>query len=156
MKAGKAANKMDLIIRKAGPLDYEEMAMIDEKCFSIPWSAESFYRELTKNKIALYVVAEVGGFVVGYMGLWRVEDEGHITNVAVLPEYRERNIASAMMTVLFETCEKNGITDFTLEVRKSNMPARCLYEKHGFRSEGVRPKYYDDNKEDAVIMWRRR
>lgn len=146
---------MDIVIRRARPLDYEDMAMIDEKCFAIPWTAESFYRELTQNKIAHYVVAEVGGYVVGYMGLWRVEDEGHITNVAVLPEYREQSVASSMMKELFEACGQNGISDFTLEVRSSNMPARCLYEKFGFRSEGVRPGYYVDSKEDAIIMWRR-
>ena len=146
---------MDMIVRRAELLDIEEMAMIDEKCFSVPWSADAFHRELTKNKIAFYIVAEIGGFVVAYAGLWRVEDEGHITNVAVLPEYRGLHIASALLEVMFDTCAREGIVDYTLEVRRSNAPARLLYEKHGFRNEGVRPGYYQDDKEDALIKWRR-
>ena len=146
---------MDMMIRRAELLDIEEMAMIDEKCFSTPWSIDAFHRELTKNKIAFYMVAEIGGFVVAYAGLWRVEDEGHITNVAVLPEYRGMHIASALLEVMFDVCAGEGIVDYTLEVRKSNAPARLLYEKHGFRNEGVRPGYYQDDKEDALIMWRR-
>lgn len=146
---------MDMMIRRADVLDVEEMAMIDENSFSTPWSIDAFHRELTKNKIAFYIVAEIGGLVVGYAGLWRVEDEGHITNVAVLPEYRGMHIASALLEVMFDTCAKEGILDYTLEVRKSNAPARLLYEKYGFRSEGIRPGYYKDDKEDALIMWRR-
>jgi ribosomal-protein-alanine N-acetyltransferase len=146
---------MEYIIRKAIAPDAEVLAMIDQQCLRLPWSKESYYRELTKNKIAMYVVAECGGTVVGYAGVWRVEDEGHITNVAVLPEYQGNRIASALLEEMFGICAKSGIVDYTLEVRVSNAPAICLYEKHGFTSEGIRPKYYRDNKEDAMIMWRR-
>lgn len=103
----------------------------------------------------MYIVAECGGLVVGYAGVWRVEDEGHITNVAVLPEYRGKRIASSLLEEMFDICGKNGIVDYTLEVRVSNFPAISLYEKHGFESEGIRPGYYQDNHEDAMIMWRR-
>ena len=143
------------LIRRAEVLDAEEMAMIDQRCLLLPWSVDSFHRELTKNKIAMYIVAECGGLVVGYAGVWRVEDEGHITNVAVLPEYRGKRIASSLLEEMFDICGKNGIVDYTLEVRVSNFPAISLYEKHGFESEGIRPGYYQDNHEDAMIMWRR-
>lgn len=146
---------MDLIIRKADILDASEMAMIDEASFSLPWSEEAFHRELTKNKIAFYVVAERGGFVVGYAGLWRVEDEGHITNVAVHPSHRGMHIGEALLETIFDATSREGIRHYTLEVRKSNGPAICLYEKFGFKSEGIRPRYYEDNNEDALIMWRR-
>lgn len=146
---------LKLVIRPGQAADAEVMALIDERCFSLPWSLESFYRELTKNKIAIYTVAEDAGTVIGYMGLWRVENEGHITNIAVLPEYRGMHVASALLDEMIEKCARNGIVDYTLEVRAGNVPARCLYEKYGFRSEGVRPGYYEDDKEDALIMWRR-
>lgn len=145
---------MDMIIRKAEILDAAEMAMIDEVSFATPWSEEAFHRELTKNKIAFYVVAERGGFVIGYAGLWRVEDEGHITNVAVHPSHRGMHVGENLLKVLFDVCEKEGIRNYTLEVKKSNAPAICLYEKYGFKGEGIRPKYYE-GKEDAIIMWRR-
>ena len=146
---------MDMIIRKADILDAAEMAMIDRVSFDSPWTEEAFHRELTKNRIAFYVVAERGGFVIGYAGLWRVEDEGHITNVAVHPAHRGMHVGQSLLEVLFDVCEKEGIMDYTLEVKAGNGPAICLYEKYGFTREGVRPKYYE-GKEDALIMWRRK
>ena len=97
---------------------------------------------------------EIAGHVCGYVGVWKILDEGHITNVAVAPEYRRMHIGRAMLETLFEVTGQAGIERYTLEVRASNEPAIRLYEGLGFKSEGIRPGYYEDNGEDAVIMWR--
>lgn len=144
----------DIVIRKAVLSDAEDMAIIDEMSLAIPWTREAFEREIDENKIALYLVAATDEEVIGYIGLWRVADEGHITNVAVAPKYRRMKIASSLMQRMFEVCGEEGIVDYTLEVRVSNFEAQELYKKHGFKPVGVRKKYYSDVNEDALIMWR--
>lgn len=145
----------ELIIRRAEARDVLSMALLDTLCFAAPWSEESFRQEVTGNDLALYLVAETDGTVVGYAGVWAILDEGHITNVAVHPDYRRRGVASALMEVLIKSCEEEGITCQTLEVRPSNQAALALYASFGFQPEGRRKGYYEDNGEDALIMWRR-
>ena len=87
--------------------------------------------------------------------MWKVLNEGHITNVAVHPEFRHQGIGDQLVSELLSLCEKENIDLVTLEVRKSNQNAIKLYEKHGFVAEGIRKAYYQDNKEDAIIMWKR-
>ena len=163
----------DITIRQATAEDAEAIYEIERLCFADPWSLESIRFELEENPAAFYVVAEVegeatddssadglhddttAGLVVGYAGLWWIHDEGHITNVAVRPGYRNRRIGSHIIETLLDHTEGEGINSYTLEVRESNDAARALYEKYGFAVEGVRKEYYRDNKEDAYIMWRR-
>ena len=106
------------------------------------------------NKAALYFCAVTGGKAVGYAGMWKVFDEGHITNIAVHPEFRNAGVGSALIEALISAAKENGITSLTLEVRKSNLPALALYRKYGFRECGIRKSYYTDNNEDAIIMWK--
>jgi ribosomal-protein-alanine N-acetyltransferase len=146
---------MDLIVRQAEEKDIRPMAEMDILCFTIPWSEESFEKEIKENNLAFYIVAEIGGRLVGYAGLWRVANEGHITNVAVHPDFRRRGIGEALVSVLLSHTIKNGIRSHTLEVRASNEPAISLYSKFGFEPAGLRKNYYEDNGEDAVIMWRK-
>ena len=143
-----------MIIREARLSDAWAMAVIDELSSTTPWSVESFEREIEENKIAMYLVAEEDGDIAGYMGLWRVADEGHITNVAVAPKYRRMKVATSLMEAMFEAAGEEGILDYTLEVRVSNAPAQELYRKQGFRGVGVRKDYYFDDNEDALIMWK--
>lgn len=144
----------DVIIRQATPADTDDIYEIERLCFPDPWSRDSVRYELEENERAFYVVAEHSGQVVGYAGLWWIEDEGHITNVAVKPGYRNRHIGQGIIKTLIEHTLSEGIKHHTLEVRKSNWAAIGLYEKFGFEVEGVRPKYYKHNNEDALIMWR--
>lgn len=145
----------DLIIRKAEAKDVLAIEEIEKQCFTVPWSYESLYQDIVENKLAFYIVAELAaGQICGYVGIWKIFDEGHITNVAVAPEYRRKHIARAMLEALFEVTGQAGIERYTLEVRASNEPAIRLYEGLGFKSEGIRPGYYEDNGEDAIIMWR--
>lgn len=146
----------DLIIRKATELDSHEIAQLDKLCFSVPWSERAFETEFQENELAFYVLAQDPdtGKIVGYAGLWLIQKEGHITNVAVHPDWRRKHIGSALVEVLIrESRQLAGIQTFTLEVRKSNSSAIALYKKFGFLEVGIRKGYYEENKEDAVIMW---
>lgn len=133
----------------------DDVVAIDTLSFAVPWSRESFVREVEINNSARYVAAKKDGLIVGYGGVWIIVDEGHITNIATHPEYRGTGIASKIMEALIEICKLEGVLSMTLEVRRSNTPAKNLYAKYGFIEEGVRKNYYSDNKEDAIIMWKR-
>ena len=144
----------DLIIRKAEEKDVLTIEQIEKQCFAVPWSYESLHKDIVENGMAFYIVAEIAGQVCGYVGVWKIFDEGHITNVAVAPEYRRMHIGRAMLETLIEVTGQAGRERYTLEVRAGNEPAIKLYEGLGFKPEGIRPGYYDDNGEDALIMWR--
>ena len=143
-----------LIIRQAEERDIMAIEGLEQVCFSDPWSYESLEHDILNNKLSFYIVAEVEGVVCGYVGIWNIVDEGHITNVAVSPDYRRKHIASNMLDVLIASCQEAGVERFTLEVRAGNEPAKALYAGKGFKEIGVRKGYYQDNGEDAIIMWR--
>ena len=142
------------MIRKMTASDLEQVSTNEAACFSHPWSKAAFADVLSMEE-AVYFVAEVDGQVVGHCGVTNVLGEGYITNVAVLPAYRNRKIGQKLLAALLEAGEMAGISAFTLEVRASNESAICVYEKAGFVSAGVRPVFYDSPKEDALIMWKR-
>ncbi len=117
------------------------------------WSRDSFYSEVN-NKVAKYYTAKIpSGEIVGYAGSWHIVDEAHITTIAVRPDFYRKHIAEALIVKLLEDCYNEFIKYITLEVRVSNIPAISLYEKYGFKSLGTRKGYYQDNNEDALIMW---
>lgn len=145
----------DMIIRLANVDDVPYLAAIDKQCFSDPWSEKSFREEIEEHKLAVYLVAEIDGKVAGYVGMWQIVDEGHITNVAVLPEYRGKHVATAILNVFFTIGKRAKLKSYTLEVRKSNEAAKALYRGFGFKEEGIRKGYYPDNHEDAIIMWKK-
>lgn len=127
-----------------------ELAELDKICFSVPWSEKSFYDE-AENSLASYFVAKEDGRIAGYGGIWLVADEGQITNIAVLPEYRRMGIASGLLERLMECADGKSIV---LEVRESNAAAISLYEKHGFKKAGMRKNFYHSPVENAIIMIR--
>ena len=130
---------------------------VENKSFAVPWTERMFYDEL-KDPLARYVVLldkQNPGNVIAYVGYWKIFDEGHITNVAVHPEWRGKKAATYLMRQMMQLAASEGMKDMTLEVRRSNLAAQGLYTKLGFAVEGVRPNYYEDNGEDALIMWYR-
>ncbi|MGX1433866.1 [ribosomal protein S18]-alanine N-acetyltransferase [Cytobacillus horneckiae] len=133
--------------------DIDDVLKVEHESFSVPWSREAFYNEITKNQFAAYIVIEENGQVIGYSGTWVVTDEAHVTNVAILPQYRGRKLGEAMMKKLMEIASELGAKTMTLEVRVTNEVARKLYRKLGFQDGGIRKNYYTDNQEDALIMW---
>lgn len=145
---------MKVIIREMQEKDLDRVMEIEKKAFSPPWTREAFLLELTKNLLAKYIVAEVDGLVVGYGGVWLIIDEGHVTNIAVDEKYRNMGIGSKIIEGLIQLCIDRNIASMTLEVRKSNEAAKALYKKFGFKEYGIRKGYYQDNNEDAIIMWK--
>ena len=142
-----------ITIEEMKETDAHEFAVIDEECFSVPWSEKSFEDEY-KNDIAIYFSARSDGKCVGYAGFWQVSGEGDITNVAVLEDFRRMGIGSLLMEAVIDKSKKLGLSIITLEVRSSNISAQGLYKKYGFEVIGVRKRYYSDNNEDALIMTR--
>ena len=134
--------------------DVPAVSRLEEQTFSMPWSAESFFRMIEKEENA-YFVAEEDGKILGGCGLLLIAGEGNITNVVVAPQARRRGIATGLLTYLLSEGDRAGLTAYTLEVRVSNAAAIGLYEKLGFVSEGIRPNFYEKPREDAVIMWKR-
>jgi len=133
-------------------LDVDEVWELDKICFHLPWSRESFADEM-KNELAYYyVIRDDDNKLIAYCGVWNVADEGHITNVAVHPDYREKGYGSMLIEQLIKLADDMELSLLTLEVRASNTPAQQLYKKYGFELLGKRPKYYADNREDALIM----
>lgn len=133
----------------------DDLVTVENLSFKIPWSRQSLEDEIIHNESAIYFCALADGRAVGYAGMWQVLDEGHITNVAVHPEYRQSGVGSELMEALLSEAAGRGITALTLEVRRSNLSAQSLYRKYGFEEGGSRKGYYADNREDAVIMWKR-
>ena len=134
--------------------DVPEIVRIEEAAYGPHhWSKDSFYSEIN-NKLAKYYVAKnSSGKTVGYLGAWHIVDEAHITTVAVDPECLRQHIGESLIVKMLEDCYNEFIKYITLEVRVSNIPAIKLYEKYGFKSLGTRKGYYQDNNEDALIMW---
>jgi [ribosomal protein S18]-alanine N-acetyltransferase len=133
--------------------DLDAVMEIEHRSFSIPWTREAFYNEIEQNHLSTYLVVEDGECIAGYCGVWLVVDEAHITNVAVLPDYRGKGLGEALMMRIMEIAKQVGARVMTLEVRVSNEAAKGLYRKMGFQDGGIRKRYYSDNQEDALVMW---
>ncbi len=149
------AKIMKIVVKKMEKADVDSVFEIEKASYGEHhWSKESFLNEV-QNKISSYFAAQnkQNGVILGYLGSWMIIDECHITNVAVHPEYRRQKIAEKLLISLIDECYEKLIKYITLEVRVSNIPAINLYEKFGFKSVGVRKKYYQDNDEDALIMF---
>lgn len=142
-----------LIFRRMEYKDLDEVVVIENSSFSIPWTRQDFEESLKKEH-AIYMVVENDGEIIGYCGLWIVIDEGQINNVAVKHNYRGQSIGTGLLNAMMEEGNRLGINAYTLEVRVSNAPAIALYTKVGFESAGIRKNYYSAPKEDAMIMWK--
>ena len=132
--------------------DLPTVHAIERASFAVPWPDDAYRNEIQTNRLATYVVARLGEDVVGFAGLWVMVDEAHITTFAVDPRWRRRGVGERMLLTLLDLAVARQAREATLEVRLSNLPARKLYEKHGFRPVGIRVRYYSDNGEDALIM----
>ena len=128
-----------------------QIAEIETLCFSDPWSEKSVASELG-NRLSLWLVAMDGDTVAGYVGSQSVLDEADMMNVAVHPDYRRQGIGRELVLALAEALQKKGIRGLMLEVRQSNAPAIALYEQLGFQQVGMRPNYYRNPKENALIL----
>ena len=132
--------------------DVPAVHRIERASFPVPWPDYAFRQEIQTNRLARYLVIRAGERTVGYAGMWMMVDEAHITTFAVLPDWRRRGIGARLMVELMRLARDLNARVVTLEVRLSNRAARGLYGRFGFRPVGIRPRYYSDNAEDALIM----
>ncbi len=125
---------------------------IERASFAAPWPANAYRSELETNRLAHYLVARADDEIVGYGGMWLMVDEAHITTFAIHPSWRRRRIGERLLLAFLDLAIDRRAREATLEVRLSNLAARRLYEKYGFKPVGLRPRYYSDDGEDALIM----
>jgi [ribosomal protein S18]-alanine N-acetyltransferase len=127
---------------------------IEQQVYPRPWTAQVFVEELDQVRAGKrhYLVGTIANELVGYGGLLYVEQDAHVTNVAVHPLWRSRGIATELLLDLAWEAHRRGCNAMTLEVRHTNMSAQKLYERFGFVPVGVRKKYYE-NRDDAIVMW---
>ncbi len=144
-----------MLIRKMTEEDLDQVAELEAQNFSLPWSRDSF-REIMNNPSALYMLAVEDDQVIGTCGIITAVGEGDICNVVTDESYRGKGVGYELVsTVMQRAAEELNVTDYTLEVRVSNVAAIGLYKKLGFEEAGVRPRFYEKPVEDALIMWKR-
>ena len=147
-------DKAKIRVRIAKSSDLDDIYDLDVQTFAMPWSKEALSYDILENDNAFVIVAEYEGEFAGYADIWTVLDEADLNSIAVRVDFRRKGIGDAIMLAMTEMLSANGVATINLEVRVSNMPAIKLYKKYGFKECGVRPGYYLDNGEDALIMKR--
>lgn len=135
--------------------DADGVARVEAACMPVPWSRQSFWEEASHTDAYYFIARDVDrdNLIVAYAGCWVLANEGHITNVAVDPDYQGQGLGRRLMNELTSRVKALGVDSMTLEVRPSNTVAINLYTSLGFRSVGQRPKYYTNPVEAAEIMW---
>lgn len=142
-------------IRAIREADVAQIHKIEKLCFAMPWSEESILHDVKENVVARWLVLDSGeGEVLAYAGMWFVLDEAHVCNVAVHPDHRRKGYGRRIFEALEALAQENSMSMMTLEVRRSNAAAQNLYHACGFLDVGYRKRYYEDNKEDALIMYK--
>jgi ribosomal-protein-alanine N-acetyltransferase len=141
-----------LVVAEMTAEDIPAVHAIESASFPTPWPPYAFRQEIETNRMARYIVVRAGVRVIAYAGIWLMVDEAHVTTFAVLPAYRRRGMGGLLLSELMALSADLGAVVCTLEVRLSNAAARKLYQEFGFKPVGVRPRYYSDDGEDALIM----
>ena len=144
-----------IIERLTSPSQLDDVLAIEEASFTNPWTREMYMAELENAGVSYcYLARNAEGQIVGFCSFWRVMDELHINNLAVLPRDRRGGAATALLEHVLREGARLGAARATLEVRRSNEPARILYERFGFAVAGIRRAYYTKPVEDAIVLWR--
>lgn len=141
----------NFLIRKMTEQDLDELMIIENECFSLPWSRQAYETEL-ENHFADYLVCDWQGQIAAYVGLWTVFEEAHITNVAVGRKFRRRGMGQILMLEAEKLALAKQANRILLEVRPSNVAALTMYNQLGYLPTSMRKQYYSDNQEDAIIM----
>ena len=145
----------NIIVRKMETKDIEQIMEIESVIFGeYHWTPQSFISEI-ENEYGNYFTAlnRDTNEIIGYAGFWLIFDEAHITTIAVKPNLQNKGLGETLLQHMIDIGYAKNAKWFTLEVRAGNIPAQNLYYKYGFKSLGLRKKYYQDNEEDALIMW---
>jgi ribosomal-protein-alanine N-acetyltransferase len=142
------------LLSSLAPQHLDQVCAIEALCFTTPWTRPLFEEELKKPEICFWRVLADDDGVLAYGGFWKAVDEAHFTNIAVHPRAQRRGWGRRLLRALLELAKEQGCHSATLEVRPSNTAARALYEAEGFEAAAIRPRYYSDDGEDALILWR--
>lgn len=143
------------VIRPMRKEDILRVSEIERLSFPTPWSCGIFSSELDEKDSSFYYVAEYEHEVIAYMGYWRVGNEAHLVNLAVHPAFRRKGVGSKLLTYALNNAKGQGLDTITLEVRRSNLAAQKFYDKFAFRKIAIRPDYYVEVGEDALVYWRK-
>lgn len=138
-------------IREMTIADVQAVAEVEQDVFTTAWSPEMFAQEM-ENPLTTYLLVCMDEEVIGFAGFWLVLDEAQVTNIAIKQDWQSRGYGRVLVTRLMQTAKEKGAVIISLEVRPSNKLARKLYEKLGFTEVGIRPGYYQDNGENAILM----
>jgi [ribosomal protein S18]-alanine N-acetyltransferase len=149
-----AESSQDLVIVPMRRAHIRKIMPIEQQVYPRPWTPQVFVEELEQARVGKrhYLVGTIGDELVGYGGLLYVENDAHVTNIAVDPMWRSRGIATELLLDLAWEANRRGCEAMTLEVRHTNVAAQQLYRRFGFVPAGVRKKYYE-NRDDAIVMW---
>ena len=143
---------MKFTIRRMDEADVPAVHEIDRLSFTLPWPERSFRFEVTGNPAARCWVAEVEGRVAGMIVVWMIVDEAHVATIATHPDFRRQGIGEELLTHALLSAIAEGAVKSLLEVRASNTVAQAMYRRFGYVEDGIRPRYYNDNHEDALLM----
>ncbi len=136
--------------------DLPAVLALQTSSFSNPWTAEAIKWELEHSPVSrLYVLKDETGQAAAFCACWQLVDELHVNSLAVAPGRRRQGLGSELMRGVLDLARQEGAVRATLEVRRSNAPARALYERLGFEVDAIRPDYYTNPREDALILWLR-
>jgi ribosomal-protein-alanine N-acetyltransferase len=140
----------DITVRQMEEKDIDSLVIIEEECFSLPWSKKAFQESYVKD-YAYFFVAEIDKEIVGYVGLYKMGNDGDITNIGISSLHRRKGIGYKLMSSVLDFAKRENMEHITLEVRESNIPAIALYEKLGFVKVGIRKDFYEKPVENAII-----
>lgn len=141
-------------LRPLSMSDYDRIAIIEAQVFPKVWKQSSYKYELSENTLATYEAITFDDFVIGYVGFWAIADELHISIIGVDPQWQGKAVGALLMLSMLHHTKRIGSSFINLEVRRGNLSAQKMYQRFGFKVEGVRKGYYKDTKEDALIMTR--
>ncbi len=143
---------LPLVVRRMTLEDVPRVYLIDRLSFALPWTERSFAFEANENEASRAWVAEMDGQIGGMLVLWMILDEAHIGTIATHPDYRRQGIGAQLLARALLEASREGAAVSLLEVRRNNLPAQELYRRFGYQVDGMRPRYYRDNGEDAILM----
>ena len=141
-----------IVIRPMEIDDLKKVLEIEKQSFTVPWTQDLFFSELTKNRYARYFVLEKGDEVVGYLGLWHKGSNFHITNIAINEKVRRKGYGEKLLKFVEKIAAIYRIKKISLEVRRSNYIAQDMYKKYGYKAMRVLRNYYQEEREDALVM----
>jgi len=153
-KEGEIDVLQEAVIRPMRKEDIFQVSQIEKLSFPTPWSCGIFSSELDKKNLTFYYVMEYQDEVIAYTGYWKLANEAHLVNLAVYPAFRRKGLGSKLLKYVLEKAQNQGLDTITLEVRRFNLAAQKFYERFDFKKVAIRPGYYVETGEDALVYWK--